>query len=339
MLAGLDQHLPHAAAHLGGDQMAVQIGVVMARAGQRLCGARIVVLPQLDFGLEGGFLLALEGGDIGGVVGDEAVVGGEVEFGLLDADLRAALAEGFAELIQLGLADRVEAHLIEEAQQPGLTVLELGVLHVLVPDRQGATDQLVAAGRVHAVDAHVHAADAHGAFGGVGARRVVLGAEQAMARVQRHGAGRVEVDITEAEDQVAGIKQDVFDLIAAGQAIGALDEVDVVRQPGRLAAHGFAVALDGSEGGAVLEGHGQVDDPGRHLELGDITELALQAQQVFEQGALVQHAAVVAQLQRAHAGASSSRPRSGSALSASISRCTRRRRARSSTLSPYSSRM
>ena len=30
-LAGLDQHLPHAAAHLGGDQMSIQIGVVMAK--------------------------------------------------------------------------------------------------------------------------------------------------------------------------------------------------------------------------------------------------------------------------------------------------------------------
>ena len=123
-----------------------------------------------------------------------------------------------------------------------------------------------------------------------------------MTRVQRHGAGRVEIDIAEAEDQVAGVEQDVAYLLAAGQAIGALDEVDVVRQPGRLAAHGFAVALDGGQRCAVLEGHRQMDDTGRHLEFGDIAELTLQAQQVFEQGALVQHAAVVAQLQRAHTG-------------------------------------
>ncbi|MNI74883.1 hypothetical protein D3C73_1309960 [compost metagenome] len=87
-----------------------------------------------------------------------------------------------------------------------------------------------------------------------------------------------------------------------GQAIDALEEVDVVWQPRGFGAHGFAVAGDRTQGGAVLEGHRQVDDAGRYLQIGDVPETQLQPQQMLDQRLLVQHAAVVAQLQRAHAG-------------------------------------
>lgn len=103
--------------------------------------------------------------------------------------------ERFALFVQLLLTDRVEAHLIEEAQQPWLTGGELRVFEEFVPDRQRAPHQLVTARRIHAVDAHVHAADADRPFGGVGARRVIFGAQQAMARIERHRAGRAEVDV------------------------------------------------------------------------------------------------------------------------------------------------
>ena len=49
---------------------------------------------------------------------------GEVEHFLLDADAGPAVAEVFAQDVQLGLADGIKAHLVEEAQQPGLAVLE-----------------------------------------------------------------------------------------------------------------------------------------------------------------------------------------------------------------------
>ena len=48
-----------------------------------------------------------------------------------------------------------------------------------------AADELIAAGAFHAVDAQVRAADADGVFGRPGARGVVLGGDQAMARIER----------------------------------------------------------------------------------------------------------------------------------------------------------
>src|SRR5690606_11875863 len=145
----------------------------------RLGYGRRFGLPQGDLGLEGGLLRRLERVDVGRVLGQEAAVRGEIEIVLFDAQRGPSFAEVFPQDRQLGLGHRIEADLVEEAQQPWLAVPEHRVLQELVPDRQRAPDQLVAAGRIHAVDAHVYAADAHRAFGSIGARRVVLRCQQA----------------------------------------------------------------------------------------------------------------------------------------------------------------
>src|SRR5690606_23132095 len=117
------------------------------------------------------------------------------------------------------------------------------------------------------VDAHVDAADAHGAFGGVGSGRVVFGGEQAVPWVQGNSTRRAQVDVSQAQDQVACGEEHVFDVVPAGQAVDALHEVDVVWQPGRGVAHGLAVFVDGFQGGAVFEGHGQVHHAAAYFQL------------------------------------------------------------------------
>src|SRR5437764_493285 len=77
------------------------------------------------------------------------------------------------------------------------------------PHRNGATDQLVAAGPLHPVHAQVDAADADGVLRGPGARGVVLGRYQPVPWVDRHGHGRAEVDVAEPDDQVGGRGDDV----------------------------------------------------------------------------------------------------------------------------------
>ena len=75
--------------------------------------------------------------------------------------------------------------------------------HVEVPDRHGAPDELVAARALHAVHAEVGAADADGVLGRPGAGRVVLRGHEAVAGVERRGHRRAEVDVAEAEHEVA----------------------------------------------------------------------------------------------------------------------------------------
>src|SRR5690606_8408309 len=244
--------------------------------------------PQGHLFSVGRLLQFSELGD-GAFVGvQEGLVGFQVEGFFFDSDLQFAGTELVAHVGQFVFGDRVVAHLVEEPQQPGGAFGELGVLQVFVPDRQGAAHQLIAAGGVHAVDAHVDAADAHGAFGGVGAGRVVFGGEQAVPWVQGHGAGGAQVDVTQTEDQVTGGEEYVFDVVPTRQAVDALHEVDVVWQPGRGVAHGLAVFVDGFQGGAVFEGHGQVHHAAAYFQLVGGGQGGFQIQQVGHQGFLRQ---------------------------------------------------
>ncbi|CAH0314496.1 hypothetical protein SRABI106_04149 [Rahnella aquatilis] len=216
--------------------------------------------------------------NVGGVVGEKLRIVRKIKFRLFDADLRPSFAEGFALNVQLGFGDFIEPHLIEEMQQPRLAVFELLVFQELVPDRQRAPDQLIAARRIHAINAHVHAADTDRAFGGKRARRVVFGAQQAMARIDRHRARCAEIHIPQPEDQIAGVENDVFHVFTARQPVGALDEIDVIRQPRCFCAHGLLIAFDRAERGGVFKRHRHVHDTGRDFELADIGQAVFQRQ-------------------------------------------------------------
>ena len=86
-------------------------------------------------------------------------------------------------LDQLGRPEREEADLVEEAQQPGLALLEDAGRAPAVPHLDGAPDQLIAARPLHAVDAEIGAADADRVLGRPGARRIIFGGDEAMARI------------------------------------------------------------------------------------------------------------------------------------------------------------
>ena len=70
-----------------------------------------------------------------------------------------------------------------------------------------------------------------------------------MARIERHRAGRAEVNVSQTEDQIAGVEQNVAYLFASAQAVDALDEIDVVRQPGRRSAHRLLIAIHRAQRG------------------------------------------------------------------------------------------
>ena len=138
---------------------------------------------------------------------------GEAELAFLDAQRIAALREVAANLLQLLVADLIKADLVKEAQKPRLA--ELAGLAIAVPHLQGTADKLIAAGAFHAVDAEVGAADADRVFGGPGARRVVFGGHQTVARVGRRGYRCAEVNVTEAHDQIGRLEQHLLDVVDA----------------------------------------------------------------------------------------------------------------------------
>ncbi len=149
-------------------------------------------------------LTRTESCDVKAVLVKKPKVLAKVEDFLLDADMMPSGSECFTLPGQLRLIDQMKKYLIEEAQQPGLAGLKLHVFKRRIPYRQGAAHKLVASRRIHAVDAHVHTTDAYGALCRKVAGRVVLGTEQAMARIDGHRTGRSQINVAQAKHHVAG---------------------------------------------------------------------------------------------------------------------------------------
>ena len=126
-------------------------------------------------------------------------------------------------MARVWVADFIKADLVKEAQQPGLA--ELAGLTVAVPHLQGTTYELITAGAFHTVDAEVGAADADRVLGGPGARRVVLGGYQTVARIGRRGYRRAEVNIAQAHNQIGRLEQYLLDVVDAVQPVDAADEL------------------------------------------------------------------------------------------------------------------
>src|SRR5471032_2179727 len=93
------------------------------------------------------------------------------------------MRERGARLDQLLAGDGKETDLIEEAQQPRL--LETSGPPPAVPHLNGASDELIAARALHAIDAEIGAADADRVLRRPGARRIVFCGDEAVARIER----------------------------------------------------------------------------------------------------------------------------------------------------------
>ena len=137
-----------------------------------------------------------------------ALLVGQHERRLLDAQRELAVLLRGALLEQLVGGHGEPPQLVEGAQQPG--VVEVGTGRGPVPHLHRAPDELVAARALHAVDAQVGAADADGVLGGPGPGRVVLGGDEPVPRVERRRHRGAEVDVAEAQDEVGGVEDDAL---------------------------------------------------------------------------------------------------------------------------------
>ncbi|KAH3677878.1 hypothetical protein OGATHE_000532 [Ogataea polymorpha] len=182
-----------------------------------------------------------------------------VKHRLQHLDLVVAMLRVLGHLIEFFLRHREKFHLVERSQQPRMTLVVSSSVcsqGQLIPDRNCSSHQLVATRRLHGVDAHVHASNANGAVGRERSGRIVLGAEEPVTRVQRHGARSTQKHVSQAKDQEPCRVQHVLD----GRPLDAVDlrnEVDVVGQPWRAGSNCLGVPLDGVQRLLVLKRHRQ----------------------------------------------------------------------------------
>ena len=257
-------------------------------------------MPVVDFLLEGGLAAFAEGIGLGLVLGDLRLIIGETEAGLLDLEVVTPLWMITTDLLERFMADRMEAQLIEHAQQPrGGEVFGAAIA---IPHLQRAADELIAAGAFHAIHAQIGAADAHRVLGGPGTCRVVLGGHQPLARVQRRGHRCAEIDIAEAHHQIAGVEYRLAHCRLIGEAIDAANEFQIARAPGGVRAHRALVLVDGLLTRRVIPGQRQVHGAGLDLDVLDILERDFGLFEMRHQCLERQAARVVMQLQRADAG-------------------------------------
>src|SRR6185369_8457610 len=122
-----------------------------------------------------------------------------------------------------------------------------------------------------------------------------------MARVDRCRHGRAEIDIAEAEHEVAGREDDLFDVANVVQPIDTADELDVARAPRRIGPDALHVLADRQLRRLVVPGQRQMDDARRHLHLFNRRQIGLRVDDELEQPLERDDAAIEMYLQRANA--------------------------------------
>ena len=127
-IARLHQHFPHAAGHRAGHGVAVAAAGISAGAACKSCGSPIrrpAASQRARSASNAACWPALNARDAVGVRGQERAVVAQAKHVLLDLQPAPPVRKVVAEAQQRLGGDRVEADLVEEAQQPGLAGLEV----------------------------------------------------------------------------------------------------------------------------------------------------------------------------------------------------------------------
>ena len=214
--------------------------------------------PALTLGVKRGLLMRAKRLNLRRLVGQELLILRQLQRGVFDAQRITSQRKIPADGEQLFRRDRIKADLVEEAQQPRLTVK---VLHgvIAIPHLQRPSDKLIPARPLHAVDAEVGPTNAHRVFRRPGASRVVFGGHQTMTRIERCRNRRTQVDIPQPHHQIAGVEHRFIDLIDIRQIVDTTDKLQVARTPWRIPAHGGHVFVDGLLARRIVPGERQPD--------------------------------------------------------------------------------
>ncbi len=211
----------------------------------------------------------------------EIEVVSEPQRGGLDRQLGCAREDVTPPVEQLGRGDLEEPELIEEPQQPGLG--EGRRPSEAIPDRHGATDELVPARALHTVDAQIGAADPDGVLGRPGPSRVVLRRHEPVTGIQRRGDRSAEVDVAQPQYEIGRVEHGPVYVGDRVEPVDAPDELDVPRAPRRVGPHRRRVTVDRLTRRGIVPGKWKVDGAAVDDRVGRVGQLVLGCLQRSEQ--------------------------------------------------------
>ena len=172
-------------------------GVVICRARRPDQTRRALAIRA--FGLEGGCRARSGKRRCVGIVGQKSAIGGEMECHFAQCAVsRRPIGKSRRHSVSSSWLTGKKRDLVEEAQQPRLSVPEVLCLTIGIPHLNGAAEQLVSAWALHAVNAEIGAANANDIGRRPGARGIVFRGDQAMARVHRRRHRRTEINVAQA---------------------------------------------------------------------------------------------------------------------------------------------
>ena len=193
-------------------------------------------------------------------------------------------------------------YLVKKAQQPGPLRLKIKPVFAAVPHLQGASHKLIAARPFHAIHAEIGAANAHRVLGGPGAGGIIFGGHQTMAGVQRRRHRGAQINIAQTHDQIIRLEDNIPHLLGGGQAVDALNKINIARTPGRVIPHRLHINLNGLLNGGIIPAQRQINTPRGYFYSACVVQFCFSRLQKFNQLIDVERAVVEMHLQGANAG-------------------------------------
>ena len=123
-----------------------------------------------------------------------------------------------------------------------------------------------------------------------------------MARVQRRRHRGAQIHIAETHDQIIRIEHNILDIPSGGQAIDALNKVNVTRTPGRVIAHRLHININGLLNRGIVPAQWQVNTARGYFYRACVGQLSFSRLQKFKQLIQSEHAVIKMHLQGTNAG-------------------------------------
>ncbi len=123
-----------------------------------------------------------------------------------------------------------------------------------------------------------------------------------MARVQRRGDWRAEIDIAQTHHEIGGLEEFLIDLVDRFEAVDAADEFEVARAPRGIRADALHVSLDGLARAGIVPTERQVRGARGHLDFLKRRQRFDAAADVLPKHVAVDDSGIEVDLQRTDAG-------------------------------------
>ena len=123
-----------------------------------------------------------------------------------------------------------------------------------------------------------------------------------MSGVNWHGDRRAQINIAQTQNKVAGIKDNFFYILDAGETVHAPNKLEIAWAPRRIGSHGLHIFLNGQQSRFILPGERHMDDAGWNFHLIGERQVVFGGQQKVKQFVQMELPAVKVDLQRSNSG-------------------------------------